>query len=95
LPFTAGDLHGFPFRIRAPHRAACPIGEGMRADCMGLSLIFDLLPTPSSIHIADDGLPAGVHMDMLDGHFLPAATPKVRQRLNLSCECPLEPRQRD
>src|SRR6516164_1863441 len=40
-------------------------------------------------HIADDRLSARVDVDMFDHHFLPSATPHVRQRIHLGCECPL------
>jgi hypothetical protein len=60
LPFTTGDRHGFPPRVRAPQRHARRKGKGSRVSrCKGLSAIFALSPTPGSRSggdIADDGL---------------------------------------
>src|SRR5256885_16760113 len=59
LPFAiAGDWHGFPLRVRAPQRFARCISK-----CMGLILRFSPYPTP--LHVADNGLPAFVDVDML------------------------------
>jgi hypothetical protein len=41
--------------------------------------------------IADDRLPTGVNVDVFDHQFLPSVTSHIRQRLNLGCECPLQP----
>ncbi len=38
--------------------------------CMSLFLLFRLIPTPRSRHVADDGLSARVNVDVLDGHLL-------------------------
>ena len=61
---------------------------------MGLSSICAFFLPPSCRDIADDRLPAGVNMHMLDGHFLFAAATQVRQRLNLGRESPLQSCQR-
>ena len=39
--------------------------------CIGLFLRFRAIPTPRAFDISDYGLPAGVHMDVLDRDFLP------------------------
>ena len=39
LPVTAGDRHGFPDRVLAPHRAACRRCCGSWVGCMGSSVI--------------------------------------------------------
>jgi len=43
-PRTAGDWHGFPFRVRAWHRAAWFMHDGPW--CMGLILTLRRCPTP-------------------------------------------------
>ena len=64
LPFTiAGDWHGFPFRVRAPHLLARRM-----CNCMGLILRFRPHPTP--LHIADNSLSAFVDVDVFNRYFL-------------------------
>src|SRR3954453_4255540 len=66
FPRTAGDRHGFPLRVRAPHRGAGFVADGSWR--VGLFLAFRRHPTP--LDGADNRLPAGMHMDMLDRHLL-------------------------
>jgi hypothetical protein len=90
LPFTIGDWQGFPCRVRAPHRGDSRRGNGSSViRCMGLPFIFRPRPPPCVGYVADDGLSALVDVDMLDHHFLLAAAPQFRQRIQLGCECPL------
>ena len=65
LPDITGDWQGLPARVRAPHLGLW---------CMGS--ILTLLATPSPLgDIADDGLAAGLHRDVLDpDHLLALAT---------------------
>jgi len=39
--------------------------------------------------IADDRLPTGINVDMLDDHLLPTAAPHVREGIHLACKHPL------
>src|SRR4051794_23064960 len=63
---TAGDRHGFPLRVRAPHRDAGFMRDGFW--CMGLILAFACYP--SSLDGADDRLAALVDVDVFDGDLL-------------------------
>jgi hypothetical protein len=51
---------------------------------MGLSLIFRY---PRVVHGADDGLPALVHVHMLNDHALLAAAPKSNKSFHLRRIC--------
>jgi hypothetical protein len=54
---------------------------------MGLSLIFVIIPPPSRLaHRANDGLPAGVDVHVLDGNFLLALASIALQCLGLGRE---------
>src|SRR5216683_1957250 len=63
FPRTAGDWHGFPLRVRAPHRDARFMGNFSR--CMGLLLRLLTAPT-----LRGDGtynrLSTGMDVDVLD-----------------------------
>ena len=61
----AGDWHGLPRRVRAPHRGAWCISK-----CMGLFPCFWCEPTPRGLDIADDGMSAFVNVDVLDRDHL-------------------------
>ena len=37
--------------------------------CMGLFLLFQLVPHPRSAHVANDGLSPSMDVNVLDGHF--------------------------
>jgi hypothetical protein len=63
----AGDRHGVPRRVRAPHRLLRCIGKVL---CIGLILLFGRDPAPRGLHIADDGLTAFVNVNVLDGDLL-------------------------
>jgi hypothetical protein len=66
LPFGIdGDWHGVPLRVLAPQRFARRI-----CDCMGLTLLFRSYPAPGPLHVADNGLPAFVDVDVLHRDFL-------------------------
>jgi hypothetical protein len=41
-------------------------------------------------HVTDDRLSAGINMDVLNCHPLPAATPKSGKRFDLRCEGPVQ-----
>jgi hypothetical protein len=74
LPFAiAGGWHGFPLRVRAPHRLA-----RCMCNCMGLILRFGPHPTP--LHVADNGLAALVNVDVFDGDLLLTLTAMPVQR---------------
>ena len=54
---------------------------------MGLSLVFVIIPPPSRLaHRANDGLPAGVDVQVLDGNFLLPLPSIALQCLGLGCE---------
>ena len=57
-----------------PREASCAWRkpDGSRVfRCMGLSSVFVIIPPPSGLaHRANDGLPAGVDVHILDGNFL-------------------------
>jgi hypothetical protein len=54
---------------------------------MGLSSVFVIIPPPSGLaHRANDGLPAGVDVHVLDGNFLLPLPSIALQRLGLGCE---------
>src|SRR5215213_2185003 len=78
LPFgIAGARHGLWLRVLAPQRGLRCMLKGL---CMGLSSAFLLTPTPSRsararLDRAHDGLPARVHMDVLDRDLLLALAP--------------------
>jgi len=78
FPRTAGDRHGVPLRVRAPHRGAWFIGDSSWR--MGLFLRFLGVPSPG-VDRTDDRLSALVHVDVLDGHLLLAFTSMVIERL--------------
>jgi hypothetical protein len=60
LPFgIAADWHGFPVRVLAPQRFARRISKSM-------GLILQFGPHPTSLHIADNGLPAFMDVDVFD-----------------------------
>ena len=58
LPFTAGEPHGLPLRVRAQHLGLRCMGQGCL--CMGSILVFALGPAPLG-DSTDDGLAAGLH----------------------------------
>lgn len=65
--FIGGDRHGTALRVLAPQRGLRCIGNLL---WMGLFLRSAALPTPRSFHHSDYGLPAGMDVDVLDGHLL-------------------------
>src|SRR6202040_1911385 len=72
LPATAGDWHGVPLLVCARQRGARRKRDGSRVfRCMGLSSVFVIIPPPSGLaHRANDWLPAGVDVHVLDRNFL-------------------------
>src|SRR3954464_4110379 len=66
FPRTAGDRHGFPLRVRAPHLDAWFIRDGSWRT--GLIFAFPCHPTP--LDGTDDGLPAGMNVNVLDSDLL-------------------------
>ena len=62
FPRTAGDRHGFPLRVRAPHRDAWLVCDGLWR--MGLFLAFRRHPTP--LDGADDRLSSGMDVDVFN-----------------------------
>jgi hypothetical protein len=74
--FVAGLWQGFPDRVRAPHRGA------FERWCVGLFWDFILRP-PFSIDVADNGLGAGVDVDMLNPHCLIATAAAALKSLHL------------
>jgi len=76
FPRTANDRHGFPLRVRAPHRSPRFIRDSW--GCTGLFLRRLRVPTPRGDG-PDDRLAAGVHVHVLDGYLLlPLAAPIMR-----------------
>ena len=67
FPHTGGDWHGFPHRVRAPHRDAWLMGNFSR--CMGLLLRFLTALTPRS-DSTYDRLSTGMDVDVLDDDAL-------------------------
>ena len=66
-PFgIAGDRHGLPLLVFAPQRGDRCMPKSF---CIGLLPFFARHPT-SGLHSADNGLPAGVDMDVLDRDLL-------------------------
>jgi hypothetical protein len=49
FPFTAGDRHGWPDRVRAPQRGLASIGPVLRRWCCGSGAIFS--PVSSSLEL--------------------------------------------
>jgi hypothetical protein len=49
FPFTAGDRHGWPDRVRAPQRGLASIGPVLRRRCCGSGAIFS--PVSSSLEL--------------------------------------------
>ena len=55
-PFTAGDWHSVPERVRAKQRGA----DASRSGCMGLIVNFSI-SLPPGVHVfSNDGLPAAI-----------------------------------
>ena len=59
-----GPRHGVPLRVLAPH-----LGAFMKAQRMGLILLFSSTPAPPG-DVANDGLTALMDVDVLDRHLL-------------------------
>ena len=92
LPDTAGDRHGAPERVRAPHRHAAFKLKGspidFRSGCMGLISASAVPPTPSCRDVADNRLAAFVDVDMLDPHRLIAkSSPRTYGWINADRVC--------
>src|SRR5215210_6547665 len=82
LPLATARWHGFPARLFAPQRGRRRMAKGSRlCRSMGLLLAFDRHPTPGVLNVADDRLPAGVDVDVLDRDLLLALAPVPVQRL--------------
>jgi hypothetical protein len=82
LPLATARRHGFPARFLAPQRNRRRMAKGSRlCRSMGLLLTFDRHPTPGVLNVADDRLPAGVDVDVLDGDLLLAVAPVPVQGL--------------
>ena len=65
-PFgIAGDWHGLPLRVLAPHLGAWCISKSIR-----LILWLSESPTPLGPDVADNGLSALVDMHVFDGNLL-------------------------
>ena len=82
--FIAGDRHGITRRVQAPQRGLRCMGNLL---CMGLFLRFAAIPTPRSFHHSDYRLPAGMDVDMLDGHLLLALAAMPVERLQQRRPC--------
>ena len=63
FPRTVGDWHGFPLRVRAPHRDTRFMGNF--SCCTALFLQFLIAPKAGRDG-TDDRLSAGVDVDVLD-----------------------------
>src|SRR5215467_12170606 len=63
FPRTTGDWHGFPLRVRAPHRGARRMGNFSR--CNALFLQFLIAPDTGRDG-TDDRLSTDVDVDVLD-----------------------------
>ena len=65
LPFTAGDWHAVPERVRARQRGAL----ASRSGCVGLFAGFDTFVSPPVMVklVGNDGLPAFAHMHVTHG----------------------------
>src|ERR1700731_2436873 len=87
LPVTAGDWHGVPCLVRARQRGAWRKRDGSRVfRCMGLSSVFVIIPPSGLAPRANDCLPAGVDVHVLDGNFLLSLTSIALQCLGLGRE---------
>ena len=54
---------------------------------MGLSIVFESGPGTRGVgDIANDGLPSGINMHVLNRDLLFAASSQLGQRIDLSCE---------
>ena len=81
-PFgIAGERHGLALLVLAPQRGDRCMGKRF---CMGLPLISVRHPTPG-IDGADNGLAAGVDVDVLDGDFLLSLAAMAVQRFEGRC----------
>ncbi len=75
---TAGDWHGVPLRVRAPHRRAWRKGKGSwLARCMGLSRVFIESPGLPLVYVAHNGLAAGVDMNVFNPNCLLTTASKL------------------
>jgi hypothetical protein len=75
--------HSKPYRQKnRSHKPFSPMKEIFRLKCENLTWRIRLL------HIADDGLPTIVHMDVLDADKLLPAVAQAAKDLNLGCVSP-------
>ena len=71
LPFTDGDWHGLPLRVRAPHLEHWHNAGGWQLRlCMGLASLSIVYPSPWAVltayDVADDRLRARMHVHDFD-----------------------------
>lgn len=86
LPFAiAADRQGAPARVFAPQGRRGGVGDPF---FMGLFSIFSPTPTRSGFNKADDGLPAGVDVNMFNRNLLLAFAPMPVQRIEQLGEGP-------
>src|ERR1700755_720659 len=62
FPRTAGDWHGFPLRVRAPHRGARFIANSS----WGIGWFLQFLTASTRGDGTYDRLPTGIDIDVLD-----------------------------
>ena len=94
-PFgIAGDRHGFPFLVRAPHRGLWCIGNGFFTGLISSFRRTPRHPLAMAFDMADDGLAALVDVDVLDGDLLLTSGPVAgsapfggRQRISGTLGC--------